>query len=244
MTNWLANATGIHISPKRSYVNRDQLGRALRVAAPIAGAFTGGLGGLALGGLGSAVGRGIEHGGNIGNILGAGALGAGGSALGAYGLGKAGIGSGDTGIGALGRAFGIGGGAAPAGSAGGGAAVMPAVGGIQQAGLSAAAPGAIGLGSGESVASPLGQSFGGGLLGGLRRAVKGKEAEIIAGGIGALSNYGKNKAEAGLYKQQARDLEEERAARLRREQALAPFQQLLAAQLGGYNVAPNRYASR
>lgn len=104
----LSKATGIHISPTRSYVDRNQLGNALKNISPIAGAFTGGLGGMLLGGLGSAAGRGVQKGANLGNILGQGVSGAGMASLG------------ESALGGLKSAFG-GGGALPVGGAPGGA---------------------------------------------------------------------------------------------------------------------------
>lgn len=78
MSNWLAQATGIHISPHHASFNRDQFGNLLKNVAPVAGMFMGGpLGAALAGGLGSAAGRGMQHGANLGNILGQGALGAG-----------------------------------------------------------------------------------------------------------------------------------------------------------------------
>lgn len=78
MSNWLANMTGVHVSPHGSHFDRDQFGNLLKNAAPVAGMFMGGpLGAALAGGLGSAAGRGMQHGANLGNILGQGALGAG-----------------------------------------------------------------------------------------------------------------------------------------------------------------------
>ena len=48
--------------------NRNFVGNALKNIAPVAGILTGGLGGVALGGLGAALGAGIHHGTNIGDI--------------------------------------------------------------------------------------------------------------------------------------------------------------------------------
>lgn len=78
MSNWLANATGVHISPNRSYVNRDQVGNLLKNVAPAAFLIPGIGPGMAagIGGLGSALGRGIQHGSNLGDILKQGASGA------------------------------------------------------------------------------------------------------------------------------------------------------------------------
>ena len=49
--------------------NRNFIGNGLKNIAPIAGILTGGLGGVALGGLGAALGQGLEKGSNIGDIL-------------------------------------------------------------------------------------------------------------------------------------------------------------------------------
>lgn len=76
MSNWIANTTGIHISPKRTYVDRKQFGGAVSKLAPLAAAFIPGVGPAALvGGLGSAIGRGIQPGANFGDIAKAGAIG-------------------------------------------------------------------------------------------------------------------------------------------------------------------------
>lgn len=78
MSNWLANATGVHISPHKSYIDRKQLGGAVSHLAPLAAAFIPGLQPLALGaigGAGAAAGRAIQPGSNFGDILGAGVRG-------------------------------------------------------------------------------------------------------------------------------------------------------------------------
>lgn len=78
MSNWLANGTGIHLSPHHASFNRDQFGNLLKNVAPAAFLIPGIGPGMAagIGGLGSALGRGIQHGSNLGDILKQGASGA------------------------------------------------------------------------------------------------------------------------------------------------------------------------
>ncbi|MGJ0510256.1 MAG: hypothetical protein ACR652_24690 [Methylocystis sp.] len=78
MSSWLANATGVHISPHKSYIDRKQLGSAVGHLAPLAAAFIPGLQPLAIAGIGAAgaaAGKAIQPGSNFGDILGAGARG-------------------------------------------------------------------------------------------------------------------------------------------------------------------------
>lgn len=227
MSNWLANATGIHISPKRSYVNRNQFGNMLKNVSPIAGAFTGGLGGLLLGGAGSALGRGVQKGANLGNILGQGASGA---AL---------SGVGNMGINALKGAFAGGGSAAGAGAGAGGSAGGSAAG---------AMPGAVEEIQAGNVVHPAASKFGFGGPGLLKSAgnfLKDNTTAVGMGlkGLGDIQGAG---SQNRLANAQASRLEYETEEERRRQRALEPLRRALEGQLTQprYQVSASPYAGR
>jgi hypothetical protein len=215
MSNWLANATGVHISPHRSYINRDQMGNALKNIAPAAFLIPG-IGtaaAMGLGGLGSAFGRGIQHGANIGNILGQGLSGA------------AIAGGGAQGMNALRGAF------APS-------SVTAAPSGF------ASAPGggwqAIGAQAGDS-GPGLASSFGQGLghaASGVAHFAKEYPMAVSGGlqGIGAIANSGSENrlrnAQADAMQRQADESDYEFQQRKARDLALEPLRRALAAQIG------------
>lgn len=228
MSNFLANATGIHISPSRSYFNRDQFGNALKNVAPAAGLIPGvgaGLGAL-LGGVGSALGRGVQHGANFGDILKQGASGA---AIGAAG------GQLTQGHGLAGLKSRFGGGFSPGSSP---STTQGAFNGYTSNGNGSwAATGSVGApgtpAPGESLASKIGSG-----LSGVAGFAKDNPTAIGMGlqGIGNIAGAGaenrlKN-AQAGSLEEQTQVAQAEQEAAKRRAAALAPFLQSLMGQMG------------
>lgn len=211
--------------------NRDFIGNAMKNIAPIA-AFTP-LGALGAGAIG-ALGRGIQHGANLGNIVKTGAT-------------DAAIGGGaHAGLNALRSAFVPG--SSPAATAGGFVSGQAGSGGgymsdaAVQAGRAGASAGA-GMSSGLSgLASSLGSGV---------RSV-GQFAkdypQLFAGGLTGLGQIGSMNAENGLrhaqmdsINQQTHMSQYELQAQQQRAQALAPLLQALMGRMQQTNIAPNPY---
>jgi hypothetical protein len=274
VSNWLANATGIHISPSRSYIDRNQVGNMLKNVSPIAGALTGGLGGILLGGAGSALGRGVQEGSNFGNILGQGVSGAGLSAVGSQGLGAL-RGAFSGGGPATAGAGGVGGGVpSPTGIAPGmgmepGQAIAN-VGNVAPAGSAGPglpAPGMLGSGAGNGVRSlaPLTQGVGGvpsaisggpgpgGLarlahgLGAGARAVGGFAKDnptAIGAGLQGIGHLASVGPENRLTNATAAQREYDLQIQRQRDIALEPLRRALAGNIGGQLALPSQPVAR
>lgn len=206
--------------------NRGWIGNALKNFAPVAGALTGGLGGVAIGALGSMAGRGIQEGANLGNIAKQGV--SGGSI--AYGGSKA--------LGGLRSLF------APSSSAmntvtSAGGEIAPAA--VESAGLE---------GGNIAASRPLATRVASRAGGAARWANDNPMAAAMAlQGTGtALNAPSENRyrdAQTRALESQTASDEEERQRRKRLEDAMEPLRRLLAGQMGAgnpYTVAPNPYA--
>jgi hypothetical protein len=207
--------------------NRGAIGNALKNFAPVAGALTGGLGGLAIGGLGSALGRGIQPGAKFGDIAKQGI--SGGSI--AY--------SGSKALGGLKGLF------APGSSAAGTAAGSVA-------GTPPLPPGAeelASLGGGDiASAQPLLSKIGHAASSVGSFANKNPMAAAMAlQGVGSAMNApseGRYRdAQTRALEAQVAESEEERARRKRLEDAMEPLRQMLVAQMNQprMGIAPNPY---
>lgn len=205
MANWLSKAF---------QRNRSWLGNALKNFAPVAGALTGGLGGIAIGGLGSALGRGVQKGASLGNIVGQGVSGAGM----AYGGSKA--------LGALKSAFAPGSSAASVMQSGGEVALDGAddIAGVQGGNIAATRPVAARAGSAARGA-------------GIFLKDNPMAAAMALQGVGDLSTAGTQndmaRAQIDAIRSQTAESEEERARRRRMEEALEPLRLSLLGQLQG-----------
>lgn len=242
--SWLSKATGVHISPTRTYVDRNQVGNLLKNISPIAGAFTGGLGGMLLGGAGSALGRGVQKGANFGNILGQGAAGAGMASLG------------ESALGGLKSAFGGASGSA-AGGAGGAGGGFGGEGGLQSVAPPGPSP-AQWQGAADSMKAipPVSAAPAAAVAGAAvpPPAVKppasamsrvgsfaDKYAGFLSGGLQGIGNIAQADSQNRLRNAQAQETEYDLAERRRRELALEPLRRALAGQLsglGGVNSSP------